>query len=137
LDVLAQVFIYGDSLQSFLVAVFVPDKPNVLKWAKEKGNFILLISIGHDTESMSDEQYEKLINSEEFHNYLTELITKTRKSENLTGLEVPKKFYCTSEEFKVENDLLTPTFKLKRNEAKKKYYSQIKDMYDGEKLQGE
>lgn len=39
LDVLAQVFIYGDSLQSFLVAVFVPDKPNVLKWAKNNGMF--------------------------------------------------------------------------------------------------
>ena len=86
---------------------------------------------------MSDEQYQELINSEDFHKHLTDLITKTRKSEKLTGLEVPKKFYCTSEEFKVENDLLTPTFKLKRNEAKKMFYSQIKDMYDGEKLQGE
>lgn len=86
---------------------------------------------------MSEEKYQELINSEEFHKYLTDLIGKTRKTEGLTGLEVPKKFYCTSEEFKVENDLLTPTFKLKRNEAKKKFYSQIKEMYDGEKLQGE
>jgi long-chain acyl-CoA synthetase len=65
------------------------------------------------------------------------LVTITRKQQKLSGLEVPKKFYCTDEEFTSENDLLTPTYKLKRNEAKKKYYTQIKEMYDGEKLQGE
>jgi long-chain acyl-CoA synthetase len=39
--------------------------------------------------------------------------------------------------FTVENDLLTPTFKLKRNEAKNYFISEIKDMYGGAKLQGE
>jgi hypothetical protein len=33
--------------------------------------------------------------------------------------------------------LLTPTFKLKRNEAKKFFLKEIKGMYDGAKLQGE
>ena len=33
--------------------------------------------------------------------------------------------------------MLTPTFKLKRNEAKKEYIKEIKEMYDGAKLQGE
>jgi len=33
--------------------------------------------------------------------------------------------------------LLTPTFKLKRNEAKKFFFKEIKGMYDGAKLQGE
>ena len=32
---------------------------------------------------------------------------------------------------------MTPTYKLKRNEAKKYYLNEIKDMYDGFKLQGE
>lgn len=69
--------------------------------------------------------------------YFDGLIKETRKTEKLTGLEVPKGIFCTAEEFSVENDLLTPTFKLKRNEAKKKFYQEIKDMYKGEKLQGE
>jgi len=43
----------------------------------------------------------------------------------------------TSTEFKPENDLLTPTFKLKRNEAKQYFFNEIKAMYDGAILQGE
>jgi long-chain acyl-CoA synthetase len=39
--------------------------------------------------------------------------------------------------FTIENDLLTPTFKLKRNDAKKFFLTDIKRMYDGAKLQGE
>ncbi len=37
----------------------------------------------------------------------------------------------------VENDLLTPTFKLKRDKVKNFFLQEIKDMYDGSKLQGE
>jgi len=40
---------------------------------------------------------------------------------NLSGLEKIKKVYLTAEPFTVENDLITPTFKIKRNVAKKKY----------------
>lgn len=86
---------------------------------------------------MSEEDYSAFINGEEFQKHLFDEIKAKRGEEKLTGLEVPKKIYCTDEEFSVDNDLLTPTFKLKRNEAKKKYLTQIKEMYDGAKLQGE
>jgi len=115
-------------LQSYLVAVIVPEKSAVEKWAAETGK---------DIKGFSDEEYQQFINGEEFKNYFDTLIKETRKNEKLSGLEVPKAIFCTSEEFSVENDLLTPTFKLKRNEAKKKYLNEIKAMYKGEKLQGE
>ena len=59
------------------------------------------------------------------------------KEQQFNGLEFPKKIYCSAELFSVENDILTPTFKLKRAEARKVYYVQIKEMYGGAKLQGE
>jgi long-chain acyl-CoA synthetase len=45
--------------------------------------------------------------------------------------------HLTSVVFTPENDLLTPTFKLKRNEAKVFFFKQIKALYDGALLQGE
>ena len=40
-----------------------------------------------------------------------------------------KNIVLDAEVWSVENNLLTPTFKLKRNEAKKKYLAQIDAMY--------
>lgn len=52
----------------------------------------------------------------------------------MNGLEVPRKFFCTTDEFTAENDTLTPTMKIKRTDAKKMFISQIKEMYDNAKL---
>lgn len=60
-------------------------------------------------------------------------ITKMQKDKKLNGLEVPKKIFCTSHEF-TPDTILTPTMKLKRADAKKMFYTQIKQMYDNAKL---
>jgi long-chain acyl-CoA synthetase len=39
------------------------------------------------------------------------------KENKLSGLEKPKDIHLSSEAFTIENDQLTPTFKLKRNNA--------------------
>lgn len=44
-----------------------------------------------------------------------------KKEHKLTGLEIPHKIFLTMEPFSIENSILTPTFKLKRNEGKKIY----------------
>jgi long-chain acyl-CoA synthetase len=40
-----------------------------------------------------------------------------------------KRIYVSPEDFSVENGLLTPTLKLKRNVAAKHFAAQINDMY--------
>ena len=45
--------------------------------------------------------------------------------------------FLTETLFTAENELLTPTFKLKRGDAKKYFIKEIKAMYEGLKLQGE
>jgi long-chain acyl-CoA synthetase len=43
----------------------------------------------------------------------------------------------TETPFTVENELMTPTFKLKRNDLRALFKEEIKVMYGGAKLQGE
>jgi len=47
----------------------------------------------------------------------------------LKGFECFKNVYLTHEQFSVQNDLLTPTFKLKRHQAKVKFQEEIDAMY--------
>eukprot|EP00345_Euplotes_harpa_P010687 CAMPEP_0168355008 /NCGR_PEP_ID=MMETSP0213-20121227/24265_1 /TAXON_ID=151035 /ORGANISM="Euplotes harpa, Strain FSP1.4" /LENGTH=593 /DNA_ID=CAMNT_0008367077 /DNA_START=129 /DNA_END=1907 /DNA_ORIENTATION=+ len=78
IDLIKQIFIYGDSLQAFLVAVVVPDKDEVKKW--NDGNI---------------DDYEELVRSEKFTKAVTEAIEAKRKDQKLNGLEVPKKLYVS------------------------------------------
>ena len=48
-------------------------------------------------------------------------INELGKKNALNSLEKPKEIYIALEAFSVENDILTPTFKLKRNVGKKIY----------------
>ena len=51
---------------------------------------------------------------------------KQCESAALNKYEYPAKFLLTETTFTQENDLLTPTFKLKRMEAKKYFIKEIK-----------
>lgn len=51
------------------------------------------------------------------------------KEYNLTSLEKIKKVHLTLTPFTVENDLITPTFKIKRIGARKVFAQQIEQMY--------
>jgi len=51
------------------------------------------------------------------------------KEFNFTSLEKIKKIHLHPQPFSVENNLLTPTFKIKRNDAKKFFKDQIDAMY--------
>lgn len=51
------------------------------------------------------------------------------KEYNLTSLEKIKKIHLHGAPFTVENDLITPTFKIKRNIAKKVFQEQIDKLY--------
>ena len=50
-------------------------------------------------------------------------------SQKLSSLEKPKKVFLTPEAFSIENNLLTPTMKLKRNLANKHFEAQFNAMY--------
>lgn len=100
---IAQIFVYGDSLQHSLVAVIVPDPEHVKKYQDEHG--------------IQDEVYE----NDDFKKMILSEMEAKAKENNLSSLEKIRKVHLTSEAFSIENDLITPTFKIKRNVAKKRF----------------
>ena len=50
-------------------------------------------------------------------------------NKSLTLIEKVKKFVLITEEFTIENGMLTPTLKLKRKEIIKKYKQQLENLY--------
>jgi long-chain acyl-CoA synthetase len=114
-ELVAQAFIHGDSLQASLVGIIVPDEEVLIKWAKKNG---------HEEKSFSE-----LCKDAEVKSYIRETLKGFGKEEGLRGFEIVKNIYLTHELFSIENGLLTPTFKLKRHQAKFKYQKEIEAMY--------
>eukprot|EP01099_Mayorella_cantabrigiensis_P002536 TRINITY_DN2103_c0_g1_i2.p1 TRINITY_DN2103_c0_g1~~TRINITY_DN2103_c0_g1_i2.p1 ORF type:complete len:666 (+),score=164.43 TRINITY_DN2103_c0_g1_i2:48-2000(+) len=112
---IAQAYIHGESLMSTLVAVFVPDFEILIPWAKEN--------------KIDDVSPEALCKNTKVSELITQQVKEISASAKLHGFEIPKAFHLSPELFSVENDLLTPTFKLKRPQAKAKYLEEIRKMY--------
>lgn len=101
-----QIFVYGNSLKSYLVAIVVPNKKKVIEFLK-----------GIGVEADFDNYKEHLNNKELKKEILKELETLGRKSD-FKGFEVIKNIYLSAEPFTVENEICTPTLKIRRHFAK-------------------
>jgi long-chain acyl-CoA synthetase len=112
----AQSFVYGNSLKNNVVAVVVPDEDHARAWCSKKG-------VTYD--------YAKLCaENEDFKKELFDDLMTLSASNKLSSLEKPKMIHLTHEPFAIENELLTPTFKLKRNVAGVHFKPQIDALYE-------
>ena len=71
-----------------------------------------------------------IVSSKEFtgeKEKIKEIISKINK--NLTLVEKIKKFHLLEESFSIENGLLTPTMKVKRNKVIEKYKNILENFY--------
>ena len=96
------------------MAVVVPSPTGVISWAAGKG-------ITGDVAAICANPKAK-------EAMLAELVA-TGKAEKLKGFELIKALHLEANLFAVEDDLLTPTFKLKRPQLQKKYQTLIDAMY--------
>uniref|UniRef100_A0A672S6S6 Arachidonate--CoA ligase n=1 Tax=Sinocyclocheilus grahami TaxID=75366 RepID=A0A672S6S6_SINGR len=109
-----QVFVHGDSLQSYLIGVVVPDPEVFVDWAKERG------VVG---------SYEELCQNPDVKKAVLEDMTAVGKEAGLKSFEQVKDFYLHPEMFSVSNGLLTPTLKSKRVDLRRVFSEQIAQMY--------
>uniref|UniRef100_A0A8C0YIH4 Arachidonate--CoA ligase n=1 Tax=Cyprinus carpio carpio TaxID=630221 RepID=A0A8C0YIH4_CYPCA len=109
-----QVFVHGDSLQSHLIGVVVPDPEVFVDWAKERG------IVG---------SYEELCQNPDVKKAVLEDMTAVGKEAGLKSFEQVKDLYLHPEMFSVSNGLLTPTLKSKRVDLRRVFSEQIAQMY--------
>ncbi|KAJ3432769.1 long-chain-fatty-acid--coa ligase [Anaeramoeba flamelloides] len=105
----AQIWVFGNSFESYPVAIIVPDFDS--------------LEIKDDDEKV--EYCKNEDNIKQFEKDIKELALKF----GLKGFEIPKKLYLEPVLFTIESNLLTDTQKLKRFQLKKKYEEIIKELY--------
>ncbi len=113
---ISNVMVYGDR-RKYITALVNIDRENVVQYCREKG-----IAIGKQ-DLCSLQVVQELIGKE-----------IERLNNDLARFEQVKKFTIIPEDFSVENDMLTPTLKLKRKNIIARYKEAIDAMYEGELL---
>jgi len=119
----AQAFVYGDSLKAFLVAIIIPDEEVLVPWAKHQG--------------IAGNSLADLIKDPKVKDAILKDMVKVGKDLGLKSFEQVKDIHLDSTLFSVENNLLTPTFKLKRPQAKEHYQAQLNEMIERVQAQEE
>ncbi|XP_072095634.1 long-chain-fatty-acid--CoA ligase 5 [Mobula birostris] len=110
----AHVFVAGDSLQSYLVGIVVPDPEVLPEFAASKG---------------FKGSYKELCQIPEIKKAILDDLVKLGKQAGLKSFEQVKDLYLHTEMFTIENGLLTPTLKAKRSELSKFFKKQIDHLY--------
>jgi long-chain acyl-CoA synthetase len=108
---ISQVCVVGDR-QRYLTALITVDADNVKAFAEERG--------------IEADDLEKLLRDDEVVGLIKGVIEE--KNRELASFETIKKFRLV-DEFTIDNDLLTPTMKVKRNVAMERYAGLIEEMY--------
>ena len=113
-----QIFIYGESVQSYLIAIIYPKKFDVIDFMKKKVNDI------------NKDNYQNYLDDEELKKEILKELDVYGRKNDLKGFELPKKIQLVKEPFSVESQIVTPTLKIRRHNAKKYFMEEIKKLYE-------
>ncbi|CAN6700111.1 unnamed protein product [Malus baccata var. baccata] len=121
-SIIEDIWVYGNSFKSMIVAVVVPEEETAKKWAYLNGH------MGSFSDLCSLDQLKDHIMAE------LKLIAERNK---LSGFQYIKGIIIEPRPFDIERDLVTATLKKKRNQLLKYYQVQIDQLYntlDGRKF---
>uniref|UniRef100_A0A2N9FY86 AMP-dependent synthetase/ligase domain-containing protein n=1 Tax=Fagus sylvatica TaxID=28930 RepID=A0A2N9FY86_FAGSY len=111
---LTSIWVYGNSFESFLVAVVVPDRKALEDWA-----------INHNVTG----DFNSLCENLKARKYILDELNDTGHKNQLRGFELLKAVHLEPNPFDMERDLITPTFKLKRPQLLKYYKDTVDQLY--------
>jgi len=116
-----QPWIYGNSFLPMLVAVVTPDYASLKEAAAEGG--------------WACDSNEELAKKPEAKKFILQKMIEEGKAAKLKTFELPQAVFLEgsindlNQGFSIDNDCLTPTFKLKRPQLLKRYQAQVDEMY--------
>jgi len=108
---IAQIMVYGDK-RPYLVALIVPDEEFVIHWARSHKK-------PHDL--------AQLVSDDDFRAEIRRAVDKI--NEGLSVIEKVRNFALIPEAFSVENEMLTPSMKIRRHIITKQYEERILGLY--------
>ncbi|KAJ3095256.1 hypothetical protein HDU97_007115 [Phlyctochytrium planicorne] len=131
-SLVGQIFVHGDSLQSELVAIIVPDQEHAVNVGKHYK--LIPESTPNPGPALPGAEplpvVRELCNNAKFKELVQKELDVAGKKAKLRGFEFVKGIHLEADFFTVANGLLTPTFKLKRNDAATKYRPVIDKLYE-------
>ena len=114
----SQVAVYGDR-KPYLVALVTVDPDAAKKWASEHG--------------LASDDVATIVGDPRFRAHLDAGIAEANKQ--LASYETVKYYEVLPEDFTVENDLLTPTLKIRRRQIHARYHDLYESLYQPSKAE--
>ncbi|GJM94499.1 hypothetical protein PR202_ga11146 [Eleusine coracana subsp. coracana] len=108
------IWVYGDSFRSNLVAVVNPHEENTMKWAESNGY---------------KGSFDEICKLEGLKEYILKELTAVAQKNKLRGFEFIKGVALDPKPFDIERDLVTATMKKRRNNMLKYYQPEIDKLY--------
>ena len=112
------IFIYGETLKSYLIAIIYPKSSDVIQFLSQKN-----ININKDN-------YKEFFDNKDLIAEIIHELDQFGRKNDLKGFELPKKITLCKEPFSANSKICTPTLKLRRHEAKKFFINEINKLYE-------
>ncbi|XP_013634888.1 PREDICTED: long chain acyl-CoA synthetase 1-like [Brassica oleracea var. oleracea] len=112
--IVQDIWVYGDSFKSMLVAVIVPNPETVNRWANDFG---------------FTKPFEKLCSISELQEHILLELKSTAEKHKLSKFEYIKAVTVEAKSFDIERGLVTATLKNQRKNLLKFYQVEIEEMY--------
>ena len=109
---IGQAMVYGDK-RPHLVALIIPDAEFAATWAKEQGH--------------SEQSIEFVIEHQDFKAVINEAVV--RVGNDLSVIERIRRFTMANEAFTIDNEMLTPTLKIRRHIIQNEYRERLEALY--------
>ncbi|KAJ6618362.1 hypothetical protein B0H10DRAFT_1947722 [Mycena sp. CBHHK59/15] len=119
--VIAQIYVHGDGLQSFLVGVIIPDPVQLAG--------IVSTLYGKKVAPDDMETLTAACKDERLNKHIMGMLNQEAKRNSLKGFETLKRIHISLDAFSVDDATMTPTMKVRRKDAYNKFKTELDGLY--------